>query len=254
MDKLRFDLCTSRVINEERARYNIGTLSEKILHRTLKFYFDDNEEHHEIRLGRYVADVFDDGQVIEIQTSNLARLKPKLDALLPNYRVTICHPIACKKWIMSIRPSTLNVSKKRKSTLQGTMFDGLFALYQIRDYLKNPNLSICLMLIDIEEFRLIDEKGEFRRRATTYERVPVALEDELFLTDKIDYTYFLPDDLEEFTSTMYAKHYGISISNAQFAINMLRYVDVVERVGKKGNSYLYSTLIKKEKAKEIIFE
>ena len=49
----------------------------------------------------------------------------------------------------------------------------------------------------------------------------------------------IPPELEGFTSKEYAKATKLTVNRAQTALNVLHYLGVVERIGKKGNSYLY---------------
>ena len=54
-----------------------------------------------------------------------------------------------------------------------------------------------------------------------------------------DYRMLIPPELEGFTSKEYAKATKLTVNRAQTALNVLHYLGVVERIGKKGNSYLY---------------
>ena len=60
-----------------------------------------------------------------------------------------------------------------------------------------------------------------------------------------DYRRFLPDGLpEEFTSAHYAKACKINKQLASNGLNILNYLGLVERVGKKGNSFIYKVVEK----------
>ena len=55
-----------------------------------------------------------------------------------------------------------------------------------------------------------------------------------------DYMQFIPYDIEEqFTSKEFAKAAKIKVDTARLVLNILYYVGVVKRVGKKGNSFVY---------------
>ena len=55
-----------------------------------------------------------------------------------------------------------------------------------------------------------------------------------------DYMQFVPYELEEpFTVRQFAQAAHIRPPLAQMTLHILNYVHVVERVGKKGNAYLY---------------
>ena len=79
-----------------------------------------------------------------------------------------------------------------------------------------------------------------KRGASRYDRIPIALKEELVVASAEDYRFFIPDDLPEcFTSKDFQKVSKLTLPKAQTALNILNYIEVVERVGKKGNSYIY---------------
>ena len=80
----------------------IGTLGEKSLHLTLKYYFAPDPDSHEQTVGGFIADVVTEDGIYEIQTRGLSRLKPKLDAFLPCCPVTVVHPVVTEKYLCSV--------------------------------------------------------------------------------------------------------------------------------------------------------
>lgn len=58
-----------------------------------KDYYEPDEDHQEIPIENYVADIYKDGEIIEIQTRQFNRMRGKLQAFLPLYPVTIIYPI-----------------------------------------------------------------------------------------------------------------------------------------------------------------
>lgn len=71
---------------------------------------------------------------------------------------------------------------------------------------------------------------------------PVAIFDELRIDTMADYLKFLPDTLpERFTSKDLGKAAKIPQNRASTLLNVLLETDVVKRVGKEGNSYLYQS-------------
>ena len=76
--------------------------------------------------------------------------------------------------------------------------------------------------------------------SSRYDQIPLELINEVVIECPQDYMKFIPPELEEpFTSAEFAKAAHIPVKLAQTTLNLLFYMDVVERVGKKGNSYLY---------------
>jgi hypothetical protein len=63
---------------------------------------------------------------------------------------------------------------------------------------------------------------------------------EISIYNQEEYRLLIPENLpDEFTSLDFKKASGLSKGNAQTALNILYYVGAVDRVGKKGHSFLY---------------
>lgn len=241
MDDILFKEACDKIIDVERERLGIGTLSEKTTHAVLKNFYEPDTSHHEIKIGKYVADIFKAGEIIEIQTANFNTMRRKLDVFLEEYPVTIIYPIPHNKWLFWIDETTGEVSDKRKSPKTGSRYDCFFELYKIKSYLTHPNLHLMLALIDMEEYRLLNGWSKNRKRGSSrYDRIPVKLVEEVYIDGAHEFHKLIPDTLgDTFTSKEYAKAAKLSVSMAQTALNILFYVGAVERVGKTGKAYLY---------------
>lgn len=239
--KQQFEAARNKIIGIERKRHGIGTLSEKTVHAILKNYYAPNEDYHEVPIESYVADIYRDGEIIEIQTRNFYTMRDKLETFLQEYPVTIVYPVPNEKWIIWIDEETGELSRKRKSPVKGNIYAVFKELYRIKMFLKNPNLHLRLVLMNMEEYRLLNGWSKDKKKGSTrYDRVPTELVKEITIDCLQDYLQFLPYDLpEEFTSADYAKKVRVTRTVAQTALNLLDYVGVVERVGKQGKSYLY---------------
>ena len=118
----RFQRALDRIVRmEERDRHGIGMQKEKTLHAVLKAYEDPDEDHHEIPIENYIADIYNEkiGTITEIQTANFGYLREKLAAFLPLYRVKVVYPIPAGKWITWIDPETGEGGKRSPSRKQG---------------------------------------------------------------------------------------------------------------------------------------
>lgn len=231
------------VAGQDREKSGIGTLSEKTLHAVLKHYFAAGTDETEIKIGRYVADIVGENGIIEIQTQGFDKLRNKLAAFLACARVTVVYPIAQTKWLCWIDRETGHVTKKRKSPKTGTAFDACFELYKIKQMLGHPNLTICLVLLEVEEYRYLDGWSKDKKKGSSRcERMPLALTGEIYLSSTEDYIDLLPTSLPmPFTTKDFAKTAKIRIRASQMTLNILHYMGAVERTGKQGNSYLYQT-------------
>ena len=95
----------------------IGTLAEKSMHAALKAYCARPGDALEHGLGGYVIDIVrglpDAPSCIEIQTGSLAKIKPKLVALLDSYPVRVVYPIAQERRIVRVDADGVILSRRR---------------------------------------------------------------------------------------------------------------------------------------------
>ena len=82
-DREAFEAARKKVIGVDRQRLGIGTLSEKTVHAILKNYYEPDEDRQEIPIEKYVADIYANGEIIEIQTRQFNKMRNKLTAFLP---------------------------------------------------------------------------------------------------------------------------------------------------------------------------
>lgn len=240
-DEARFEEVKRKIIGVDRQRLGIGTLSEKTVHAVLKNYYEPDEDRQEIPIENFVADIYSDGQIIEIQTRQFNRMREKLSAFLPLYPVTIVYPIPREKWLIWIDEESGELSTRRKSPKKGTPYMAFAELYKIKMYLKDPNLKLRLVLVDMEEYRLLNGWSHDKKKGSTrYDRIPIRLVEEVEIEQPKDYMQFIPYELEEpFTVKDFAAVVHIPTSLSGTVLNLLYYMGVVRRVGKKGNAFLY---------------
>lgn len=243
-DKDRFEEARRKVIGVDRQRLGIGTLSEKTVHAILKNYYEPDEDRQEIPIENYVADIYVDGEIIEIQTGQFNRMRDKLNIFLPLYPVTIVYPIPREKYLIWIDEVSGELSAPRKSPKRGNPYHAFPELYKIKMFLKSPNLRFKLALVDMEEYRLLNGWSRDRKKGSVrFDRIPTQLVEEVGIDCVQDYLQFVPYELEEpFTAKEFARTVHITPKLAGVVLNLLYYVEAVERVGKKGNAYLYKAI------------
>lgn len=243
-DKDRFEEARRKVIGVDRQRLGIGTLSEKTVHAILKNYYEPDEDRQEILIENYVADIYVDGEIIEIQTGQFNRMRDKLNIFLPLYPVTIVYPIPREKYLIWIDEVSGELSAPRKSPKRGNPYHAFPELYKIKMFLKSPNLRFKLALVDMEEYRLLNGWSRDRKKGSVrFDRIPTQLVEEVGIDCVQDYLQFVPYELEEpFTAKEFARTVHITPKLAGVVLNLLYYVEAVERVGKKGNAYLYKAI------------
>jgi len=235
IDNERLNSARASVLAEEGERLGIGTLSEKVMHKTLKLYFDENTEHHEVELLGKIADIRNENGVIEIQTGQMSKLLPKLRAFLPEERVLLVHPIVAEKSVRYYERDTGEISQPRKSPRKKTVHDSALELYKLRELLLDKGLTVRLMLLYCEEFRLRDKRG----RTEKLESIPMKILGEVDLYERSDYLVFLPNELgEEFTAKEYLKAIKSRSRYDYYALRLLVELGLLSRE-KKGRAFLY---------------
>lgn len=241
MDQLLFKQTCDKIIGNAVNAGGIGTLGEKTLHAVLKNYYAPDETCHEVKISGFVADIAAEDYIIEIQTRQFDKLRKKLPRFLEQSDVTIVYPVARTKWLLWIDEETGAVTKRRKSPKIGQPYDILYELHKIKNLLCHPRLTLCIALIDLEEYRTLNGWSTDKKRGSTrYDRIPVALAGEVTIGCPADYGQLIPAALPgEFTSQEYKKAAGLSLSAAQIALNVLFSVGAVVRTGKRGNAYVY---------------
>ena len=247
MSQERFEQVCRDIAGQRQHHSGIGTLAEKTLHAVLKRYLEPDETKHEMKVGRHVADIVNDSGIIEIQTRAFNALRPKLEAYLAAYPVTVVYPIARTKWLYWIDLESGSITNKRKSPKTGTYYDAFRELYKIKPYLHHPNLHIRLLLLDIEEYRYLDGWSTDKKKGSSRcERIPVGLVDELDLHCSVDYAQLIPAALSgPFTTKDFAKAAAVRQKTAQTVVHLLHHMGALYRTGKQGRAYLYEKNDKK---------
>lgn len=243
IDNKRFKEIVSFVVSKEKERNIIGKLSEKILHSTLKYYFAE-EMYHEIKVNSYYADIKMDNEIYEIQNGNFNKLREKLNYYInEKLDVTIIYPIICKKTIYYLDEYG-ELSTGRVSSKKGSFFKAFPELYKIKNYLNNNNLHFMFVLINADEYKMLAGYDKRNRKITNrIEMVPKTIENILVINDVNDYKYFTKDfEDKTFKTKDYQQKYKTNVKEASLALNILCYLDVIKRVGKEHNAYLYQNI------------
>ncbi len=262
IEKISFELLCRRVASGELSPQGIGTYSEKRLHRALKYYMYSDEKCHEVRIskdgialtesehqgyesgrGGFIADIFNDGHIIEIQTAGFYPLKAKLEFYLErtDYKITVVHPVAAQKWITWIDPETGDVSKRSRSTKKGSLSDVIPELFWISKQLKNDRLDFKILLIELEEYRLLNGwSGDKKKGAEKYEKVPLSLFDIVYITPQNIAETLMPQGLDdEFSASHFAKLTKLKGRKSSQALKLMCEIGAIERSSKRGNAYIY---------------
>ena len=241
MDTAYFEQSRHIVLDREKSLSGIGTLGEKTVHSTLKQYLARDLSNQEIKIGSFYADVCVNGHIFEIQTRQFGNLREKLAFFLPDHKVTVVYPVTYINYLRWIDPVSGEISSPKKSTHRGNPLFVFDELYRIRPFLSDPNFSLKIVLLETEEYRMLDGYGRFKKaKATKCDKLPLSLVAEYDIEVPFDYMMLLPPDLPDvFTAKDLAALSKIPVSLAQTALLLLSELKLVARTGKSGNTYLY---------------
>lgn len=221
----------------------IGTLGEKSLHAALKAHYAQPGDRLECNLNGYVIDILrsDERGCVEIQTRSLAKMKPKLRALLDQYPVRVVYPVAYERHVIRIDADGV-IGTRRKSPKRGRVYHVFPELVSLPAFLGHPNLTIDVLLIRDEQILIDDGQGSWRRKHwSIHDRRLIEVVESVALTSKADYAALVPASLPaEFDSGELASAIRQPRPLAQKMAYCLREMGVFQLVGKRGKSLLYT--------------
>lgn len=244
-DKLNFEICIrGSLLTDPEEGDNIGTYKEKRLHRVLKKFCEPDEECHEIQIGAYVADILNGNEITEVQTGSFFPMQSKIRYYLEetDFFVTIVRPLPYIKWCVWLDPESGEVISRKKSPKRALPKDIMRDWLFLCDFLGNERLEIRFLLLEEEEYRLLNGWSRDKKRGSKrYERIPIQLIDEKIYRRAEDYREFLPDSLgESFTAAEYMKVSKLSSFCGYAALKILCRIGFLTKSDeRKGRSFLY---------------
>jgi hypothetical protein len=220
----------------------IGTLGEKSLHAALKeWYFQPGDSMEEMVDGFHI-DIVRYELLIEIQTTNFYSIKDKLNTLTEKHHVRLVFPIAQENWIVRLAEDGKTQLSRRKSPKKGNLFNLFEELVSIPSLIKNQNFSLEVLLIREEQIRRDDGLGSWRRKGWSIvdHRLLEVVNSNIFKKPS-DFLMLIPPNLPDPFSTQELAE-GINQPRwlTQKMAYCLRKMGTIEKVGKNGNSILYS--------------
>ena len=218
----------------------IGTLNETSLHASLKQLYALPGNLVEAFVDGSIIDIVREEMLIEIQTSNFSALRTKLDRHIDQWHMRIIYPIALLRWVNRVNVEGQLVSR-RKSPKRWRIEEMFNELIRISDYLDHPNFSLEVIFIEEEVIYCNDGKGSWRRKGwSVIDKRLIRVVGSKVFTDPRDYSALLPSSLDEtFTSAELSMNTGIRKALSRKMLYCLRTMEVINVVGKRGNSYIY---------------
>ena len=218
----------------------IGTLGEKTLHAVLKRALEPDTACHEIHCGPYVADIWNDGGFIEIQTRQLVRLKDKLELFLTRAPVTVVYPVPAVKRIVWVGEDG-SMSPPHPSSKKYRSWEILPELYGLTELIGQEGLRFLILLLEVEDYRLLNGWSKDKKRGSTrLDRMPVDLLGQLELRDREDFCRLVPEGLgETFTRKDFQRVTRFRGLNLGKAVKVLEELGAVEQTEQQGRAFVY---------------
>lgn len=244
----RFARICEDAMRERRSTENaeIGTLSEKWQHQIIKRYLSENPDDHEVKVPstRFVSDVRVGREVFEVQTGAFYRMQKKIGWYLEqtDWSVTVVHPIPQNRWISWINAETEEITPRKKSPRHGRAEELLPELYGLLPYLGNPRLRFRVLMLEVQDFRLLNPRSRNPHRGgARFERIPLSLTEELMLSSPSDYIRFLPQGLPSpFTVREFSECTRIRGRDAYSAVRVLAALGLLSAAPPRGKAMAFS--------------
>lgn len=217
-------------------------MRERSLHAAVKSWYAHPGDRLEALVDGYVVDIVHGDLLIEIQTRNFSAIRRKLARLIRRHRVRLVHPISQRKWIVRVDADGETVLSRRMSPKRGRVEDLFLELVYIPRLVKDPNLSLEVLLVHSEEVLIDDGKGSWRRRRWSInDRRLLNVVERVTFGSPEDYIDVLPKTLpEKFTTGDLVRELNIRPNAAQRMAYCLRRMGVLQVVGKRGRALLYA--------------
>ena len=216
---------------------------ETSLHRDLKLLYAGEEARFEVRLGSYRIDAISDGRLVEVQHGSLAAIRDKVAQLLQSHPVLVVKPIVAQKLLVTRDPESGAVVRRRRSPKRGQLLDLFDELVHFTRVFPHPQLSLEVVLVEVEEWRIPGHGRRRRWRESDFEvedQKLLAIQEVYHLRTAADLRALLPPRLPQpFHTGDLAERLEVSRGRAQRIAYCLRNMGAVREAGKQGNARLY---------------
>jgi hypothetical protein len=218
---------------------SITTYNESALHADLKAWLAQPGDEIEKMVDGAVVDIVRGPLLIEVQTGNFGKIRPKLQRLVRTHPVLLVYPVASEKWIVRLDGDKL--IGRRKSPVRGTWWHAFNELVYIPRLMTKPGFALEVVLIqETEERRYVGRKAWRKRGWGTDQRRLVSVLESRVFTSPADLLALLPAALPEpFTTADLAEAIGERRRLAQKIAYALRRMDALVVTGKSGRANLY---------------
>jgi hypothetical protein len=218
---------------------------ETSLHRQLKAIYAGADGQQEVVCDGYRIDAVRCAELIEIQHGSLTAIRDKIRRLLEKHRVRIVKPIVANKLLVKLDRRGGAELDRRRSPKRGKLLDVFEELVYFTRVFPHPQLTLEVVLVDVEERRY---PGRGKRRRRRREGQEFQVEDQRLVRIVESHSFATAADLRrllpgrmprQFHTAHLAERLKAPRWTAQRIAYCLRKMGAVEIVGKQGNALLY---------------
>ncbi len=148
---------------------------ETSLHQQLKRCYADRDDDTEVVMGKYRIDAIRGDELIEVQCASLSAIRRKCHDLLTRHSVRVVKPVIVRTRIARAKKSGGPVLSRRLSPKRGSVLDIFEDLIYFIRIFPNPNLTLEIPLVHVEQLR-VPAKNRRRRWRKDYRVQDVRLE------------------------------------------------------------------------------
>lgn len=232
---------------------NIGGLGERTLHLILKYMTEPDKSFHEVKCGRFFADIKRGGEITEVQTKNFRAMRKKLAAFTSAQdgeeplKVAVVHPIVESKTLIWVDPESGELSGFRKSPKHESIYGVFREIYSLGDLLEHKNLSFVFPVLACDEYKLKCGRSRDGKHygAARLNRIPTEYLGEYRFARGADFARLLPEELrsEKITVKKAAAALGLDTRLAHSFLRSLCFCGFMRVCGKDGGGradlYMY---------------
>ncbi len=229
-----------RIIAEQSG---INLYSEHSLHEQLKEYLAGPGDRHEALVeGKVIDLVRADGELVEVQTAQLGKIKAKaLDLAGKGYKVRIVYPVSVERHIRRLDPATNELVSTRKSPKRGDIYSIFDELVHATELIAAPNVIIELLFVKSLDIKVRDGSGSWWRKGDrTVDRELVGVVFSRQFAAQADWLALIPADLAlPWSATALGELLDIGPERARRILYCLCRAGLLVESGKEGRRKMY---------------
>jgi len=221
----------------------INLFSEYSLHEQLKEYLAGPGDRLEALINGKIVDlVRADGELVEVQTGNLGKLKSKvLELAGSGHRVRVVYPVSAERRLRRLDPVTNELVSTRKSPKRGDEYSLFDELVYAPEFISAHNVTVEILIVKSVETKIRDGSGSWWRKGdrTVDKELLEVISSRSFRTQD-EWLALIPESLASpWSSAALGEVLGISSERARKILYCYYRAGLLVELGKNGRRKIY---------------